>query len=372
MFLEEVYSKYSFQTAIEAVQSRNLGDVEQALNKACYSEKLSFGDYLSLISPLADSFLENMAELAHDLTLKRFGKTIQLFMPLYLSNECRSSCVYCGFSYENKIPRKTLHYDELEKEAEILKSQGLEHVLILTGEAYSKTPVSYIAECTRILRKHFSSIAIEIYPMDIDRYKTLIEAGVDGLTLYQETYDPDTYKEYHLRGMKKNMEYRLNAPDRGGMAGFRKISLGTLLGLSHPLGELFFLGLHLQYMYKTYWKTFLQASLPRMRPAKGGFQKVVPVSDREFLRFILALRLMFPDLGLTLSTRETPDLRDNLVGLGITSFSAGSKTEPGGYQGSGALEQFEIEDKRRLEEVIEMIRSKGYDPVIKDFDRALL
>lgn len=368
----ETFNQYNFKQCVNEIQSKTKVDVETALHKSIVKKKLSFEDYLSIISPNADLYLEELATLSKEITKERFGKTIQIYMPMYLSNECRSSCLYCGFSFENKIKRKTLTQDEIKKEAEILSSKGIEHILILTGEDYSKTSLNYLIESVQILNQYFSSISIEVYPMDTDDYSQLIKAGVDGLTLYQETYDRETYVKYHLRGIKKNMDYRLNGPDRGGQAGFRKIGIGALLGLSAPLGEMYFLGLHLEHLFKKYWKTSIQVSLPRMRPAEGDFHSIVPVSDREFLRYIFGLRIFFADLGIVLSTREKMKLRDNLIGLGITTMSAESKTEPGGYSGSGALEQFETEDKRSLHEIMNIIRSKGFDPVFKDFDRALI
>lgn len=368
----ETFTQFEFSKSIELVKSKSKQDVEIALSKIIRSEKLEFNDYISLISPQADYYLEEMATISKEITEERFGKTILMYMPMYLSNECRSSCLYCGFSFENKIKRKTLSFDEIRQEAKIISGKGIQHLLILTGEDYSKTPLSYLVESVKILKEYFSSISIEIYPMDTEDYLQLIDAGVDGLALYQETYDSKTYQKYHLRGIKKNMNYRLNGPDRGGIAGFRKIGIGALLGLSDPLGEMFFLGLHTSHLLKEYWKTSIQISLPRMRPAEGDFHEVISVSDREFLRFIFAIRLFFKDVGIVLSTRENKKLRNNLIGLGITTMSAESKTEPGGYSGSGALEQFETEDKRSLKEVMSSIKQKGYDPVLKDFDSALM
>lgn len=365
------FQEIEFSNAVSQVLSKNKQSVEIALHNAI-QKKTNFEDYLAFLSPASGAYLEEMAVLSSRTTKERFGNTIQIYVPLYLSNECRSSCLYCGFSFENKIPRTTLNKIQLKKEAEILSNKGYQHILLLTGEDYSKTPLEYIKESIILLREYFSSISIEIYPMDIDEYHVLIDAGADGLALYQETYDKETYKKYHTRGVKKNMEYRLEGPDRGGIAGFRKLGIGALLGLSNPLGELYFLGLHATHLYKNYWRSQIQISLPRMRPAEGEFSNVVPVPDKDFVRFLLALRLHFPDLGLVLSTRESPRLRDNLIGLGITQMSAGSKTEPGGYQGVDALEQFETEDKRTLTELMDVIRSKGYDPVLKDFDRAIL
>ncbi len=368
----ELFEKTSFETGSQIIRSKTKEDVERALHRASLGVSLDFEDYLSLVSPSASSYLEPMAFLSKEIKKERFGNIIQLFMPLYLSNECRSSCLYCGFSYENKIPRKTLTEEEIRKEAEVLQSKGIRHLVILTGEDYSKTNLNYILRAISILREFFDSIAIEIYPLDTDDYRTVIDSGVEALIVYQETYDPEVYAENHYRGIKKNMRYRLEAPDRGGKAGFRRIGLGALLGLSDPLGEMFKLGEHAKYLMGEYWKTSFQISLPRMRPAAGEFQKILPVSNRDFVRYLFALRISFPDIGLVLSTRESANLRDHLSLLGITSISVESKTEPGGYSNSGALKQFEIEDDRSVSEIVSSLKKSGLDPVFKDFDRALL
>lgn len=368
----EIFDEISFRDAGEIVRSKTKEDAENALHKSASKLPLTFEDYVSLISPSASVYLEPMAYRAQEIKKERFGNTIQLYMPLYLSNECRSSCLYCGFSYENKIPRKTLNEVEIRQEAEILRKKGIRHLVVLTGEDYGKTNLEYIANAVSILKESFDSIAIEIYPLDTEPYKTLIESGAEALVVYQETYDPEVYAENHYRGIKKNMRYRLDAPDRGGKAGFRRIGLGALLGLSDPLGELYKLGEHAKYLMKEYWRTSFQVSLPRMRPAAGDFQKIIPVSDKEFVRYLFALRISFPDVGLVLSTRESKTLRDNLATLGITHMSVESKTEPGGYSDSGALKQFEIEDNRTIPELVSVLKNLGLDPVFKDFDRALL
>ncbi|MCE9499983.1 MAG: 2-iminoacetate synthase ThiH [Leptospira sp.] len=367
----ELFHAHNFSNAIEKVKAKSLADVEGALHRAFSGNPTDFNDYLAFVSPSAAKYLETMASIAQSITMQRFGKTMQLFMPLYLSNECRSSCLYCGFSFENKIPRKTLKFEELRIEAELISQKGINHILILTGEDYSHTPVEYISDCIQILKEYFSSVAIEVYPLEVAEYEKLINAGADGLVLYQETYDPVAYKKFHIRGVKKDMEYRLSGPDRGGLAGFRKIGLGALLGLSNALGEMYFIGLHAQYMFRKYWRSSIQISLPRMRPAQGDFHSIIPVPDPEFVQYILALRIFLPDAGIVLSTRENPDLRDNLAGIAITTMSAGSRTEPGGYQDSGALEQFATEDKRDVSEIMKMLSDKGIDPVLKDFDRVL-
>ena len=367
----DIYKEYSFKDVSGYVKNKSRADVELALHEASLHRQVSFEDFLALVSPAAGKYLEEMAVISKNITLERFGNTIQLFMPLYLSNECRSSCTYCGFRYENEIPRKTLTRAEIEAEADIIFGKGIRHVLALTGEDYSKTSYDYIMDAVTLLRKKFPSVSVEIYPLKTEQYAGLVNAGVEGLALYQETYDPEKYRIFHTRGMKKNLEYRLEGPDRGGIAGFRRIGLGVLLGLSDPYGELFFLGLHAGHILKNYWKTLVQLSFPRIRPTASGFQDIVPVSDREFVRFMLAFRLYIHDAGLVLSTRETAGFRDNMVGLGITSMSVESRTDPGGYSGSNELEQFAISDERTVAELTAMLKSRGFDPVKKDFDRVL-
>ncbi|EPG74859.1 thiazole biosynthesis protein ThiH [Leptospira fainei serovar Hurstbridge str. BUT 6] len=368
----ELFDSTPFSEASERVLSKTKYDVEAALDKSSNGRPITFEEYLALISPSADSYLEEMAALSQHWTRKRFGNIVSLYMPMYLSNECRSSCIYCGFSYENKIPRKTLSEEEIHREAQILHAKGIRHLVFLTGEEYSKTNLEYLKNAVKILRQYFDSISIEIYPMDVIQYSQLIAEGVEGLVVYQETYDPDVYVKYHLRGIKKNMHYRLEAPDRGGIAGFRRIGLGTLLGLANPYGEMFKLGEHASYISKSYWRSTVQISLPRMRPAAGDFNRTIKINDREFVRFLFALRLFLPDSGIVQSTRETRRMRDHLAGLVVTHMSVESRTDPGGYSGGEALKQFEIEDERRIPEILEMLRSKGLDPVFKDFDLAFL
>ncbi|TGK00883.1 2-iminoacetate synthase ThiH [Leptospira semungkisensis] len=368
----ELFDLVSFSEARERVLYKTSRDVRSALDRSHSGKHLSFDEYLSLISPSADPYLEEIAELTLEWTKRRFGNTILLYMPMYLSNECRSSCVYCGFSYENKIPRKTLKEEEIHAESKVLYEKGIRHVLILTGEEYSITNLEYLCSAVRILKSYFDSVSIEIYPMETEKYEVLIKEGVEGLVIYQETYDPETYSKYHLRGMKKNMRYRLEAPDRGGRAGFRRIGVGALLGLSDPYGEMFRLGEHAQYLTKEYWRTTIQISLPRMRPAEGEFDLTIPISDREYVRFLFALRLFLPDSGLVQSTRESIRMRNHLAGMPITHMSVESRTDPGGYSGGMELKQFEIEDSRKIPEFVEMLKKKGLDPVFKDFDRAFL
>ena len=367
----ELHSSLNTNQIKDKLASVNDTEILITLEKAKAKLKLDFNDYLNLISPQAIFYLEELAQIAKQITEERFGKTIQLFMPMYLSNHCRSSCLYCGFSFENKIKRKTLSEEEIHSEAQALFKKGIKHILILTGEDYSNTSIEYIKKAIIILKEYFPSISIEIYPLNTNEYEELISAGADSLILYQETYLEEVYKKYHIRGVKKNMEYRLNGPDRGAKANFRKIGLGALLGLADPFVELYFLGRHAEHLLKNYWKTNIQFSLPRMRPNASNFNEIILISDKLFLQFIFALRIYFQDSPIILSTRESRKIRNNLIGLGVTTYSAESRTDPGGYSIGDELVQFEIEDNRSLNEIIDLIRSKGYDPVIKDFDKSL-
>ncbi len=339
-------------------------NVESALARA--DGTLDEQDFAALLSPAAHPYLEAMAQKARDLTRRRFGRVVQLYAPMYLSNECRSSCTYCGFSYENKVPRLTLTLDEIEAEAEVLYESGIRHILLLTGEDYKRTPVEFIGEAVGRLSRKFPSISIEVYPLKTEEYDFLRTKGVDGLAVYQETYDPVRYREVHLRGMKKRMDYRLDCPDRAGQAGFRKIALGSLLGLSDPAADTFFAGMHARYIMKNFWQTQVSLSLPRLRPA-DHVPDFPTVPDSMYARFIFALRLFLPDAGLILSTRESPRMRDGLARISITQMSAGSKTEPGGYSGSGALEQFTIQDERSVAAVSQMLRDAQLEPVFVDW-----
>lgn len=339
-------------------------NVESALSRA--DGTLDERDFAALLSPAADPYLETMAVKAHELTRRRFGNVVQLYAPMYLSNECRSSCTYCGFSFENKVPRLTLSLDEIEKEADVLYASGIRHILLLTGEDYKRTPVEFIGRAAERLSPRFPSISIEVYPLKTEEYDFLRPKGVDGLAVYQETYDPVRYAEVHLRGMKKRMDYRLDCPDRAGLAGFRKIALGSLLGLSDPAADTYFAGMHARYIMKNFWRTQIAISLPRLRPA-DNVPDFPTVPDSMYARFFFALRLFLPDAGLILSTRESRTMRDGLARIVITQMSAGSKTEPGGYSGSGALEQFTIQDDRSVSEIAEMLQNAGLDPLFVDW-----
>ena len=312
-------------------------------------------------------------EKAQNLTLKHFGKTIQLYAPLYISNECINSCTYCGFNTKSGIKRVTLTVEQIIQEGKFLKKQGFQHILIVCGENKQKVPVSFLKEAIKKLKEDFVSISIEVYPMEEEEYRELIEAGADGLAIYQETYHPETYKKVHPKGPKSNYQWRYEAPERAARAGMRKLGLGVLLGLYDWRYEIEKLSEQLNYLMKKYWQTQFQLSFPRLNPAETDYEIKYPVSDEDLIAIITTLRINFPQLPFTLSTRENEKFRNQILPYGITSMSAGSKTFPGGYTlGLDSGKQFEIADNRTVKEVVTSIKKAGYEPVFKDWDRELI
>jgi 2-iminoacetate synthase len=329
---------------------------------------LSPVDFLMLLSPAAENRLEEMALQANRLTVQHFGRTILLYTPLYLANYCINHCIYCGFNARNNIVRRKLTLDEVELEAKAIAVSGLQHLLILTGESRRHSPVAYIRDCVHILRKYFSSISIEIYPLLKDEYRELVAVGVDGLTLYQEVYDRDVYLQVHPKGPKRNYRFRLEAAERGAAAGMRSVNIGALLGLHDWRSEVFFTGLHAAYLVKQFPGAEVSVSFPRMRPQFGDFLPPCPVSDRALVQSITAMRLFLPRVGITISTRESAVLRDRLLYLGVTKMSAGSSTVIGGHTDSkDGPGQFEISDKRSVAEMRAAVSARGYKPVLKDW-----
>lgn len=367
-FYDEIH-KTSWKEIEKETAARNASDVESALA----ARTIDLNGFISLLSPAAEPYLEEMAQRAHTLTQQRFGKTISMFAPLYVSNFCTNNCAYCGFNAKNSVGRLKLTPEQVLEEGRFINRMGFRHLLLVSGEAPKLVPAEYFNTISDMLRPLFSSLAVEIYPMSTDDYRSMIDHGVDGLTVFQETYKEEFYPEVHLGGKKRDFRWRLETPDRGGEAGFRRIGLGALLGLTDWRVEAFFMGLHTRYLMRKFWKSQVSISFPRLRPAAGEFQPLHPVSDLNFVQLLTALRLFLPDTGFTLSTREPASFRDHLIPLGITSMSAGSKTDPGGYTlGKEAEAQFEIADHRTPEMVAEVIRQKGYEPVWKDWDEAFL
>lgn len=369
MSFAEKIKKYNWDIVKSAILAKTADDVRTALNAA----KRTHDDLLALLSPAAEPFIEEMAQQAHSITLQRFGRIIQMYAPIYLSNQCTNYCLYCGFNCTNRIVRKTLTKTEAMREAEAIYDLGFRHILLVSGESPADVPVSYFCQIAQNLKNLFASISIEIYPLNIDGYRDLIQSGIDGLTIYQETYNPAIYPIVHPAGKKHDYNWRLLTPDRGGRAGFRRINIGALLGLSDWRVEGAFTGLHAIYLQRQYWQSHISISFPRLRPATGGYEPEFPVNNSALVQLICAFRLFLPDAGLVVSTREPEQLRNNLIPLGITQMSAGSQTSPGGYSlADHAENQFEVFDKRSPADVAKMISSSGYEPVWKDWDKSFL
>lgn len=332
----------------------------------------SFEKLVALVSPAAENYLEDMAQSAHQLTIKRVGKTIRLYAPLYLSNYCVNSCLYCGFNKQNKFERTRLTTEQAIREADIVAAEGFTDILLVSSEDREFVSVDYLVELAKKLRDKFSSVSVEIYQLSGAEYSRLFEAGIEGVTLYQETYNRSSYAYYHKAGPKSDYDSRLETADRIAAAGMREIGLGALLGLTNWRNETLALGEHAHYLMKRYWQSHVSISFPRLRPAfeveRSQFEHLL--SDRNLAQMIMALRLCFPDAGLVLSTRERAQLRDHLIKLGITKISAGSKTNPGGYSHCQTTGQFEIDDNRSPAEVATVIKEQGLEPVWKDWDIA--
>lgn len=342
-------------------------DVAKALRK----ERLSIEELGMLLSPAAAAFLPEMAKRSAAMTIERFGRTIQIYAPLYLSNFCVNRCVYCGFSAENHIPRRVLSIDEAEQEALLLANRGFRHILLVAGEAPAKMGVAYLARLAERLRDRFAAVSIEIQPLEEDDYCRLFRAGITAVAVYQETYDQNLYAKMHLAGPKADMDYRLATPARAAAAGMREVGIGALLGLSDWRLEGLSLGIHLAWLRRNFWKTGLTVSFPRLRPAAGNFKPLVEVLEEDLAQMLFALRMFDPDVGLLLSTREEARFRDGMIGLAPTRYSAGSCTAPGGYSDPETNgEQFVIDDQRSIDEVCRDIKAKGFDPVRKDWDMA--
>jgi 2-iminoacetate synthase len=353
----------------EQVLQATSDDVRRALQ----CDDLAPRDLAALLSPVAASHLEEMASLSNRITRRHFGRTIALYAPIYLSNVCASDCIYCGYAERSgmKGERRTLTESEIHAECKALAAHGFQSVLLLTGDAPRVAPIEYLAEAVVIARQYFASVSVEVYALDVEGYQKLADLGLEGVTLYMETYHKETYAKVHLKGRKKDFDYRLAAIERAGLSEVRKLGIGALLGLYDWRIDGFWAALHAKYLQKKCWRSAVSVSFPRLLHAPSRYPVRWLPSDREFVQLILAMRLFLPEVGFNLSTRERGGLRDGLIPLGVTHMSAGSSTRPGGYSSCGeqTLQQFEIEDRRTPAEVVNTIRSAGYDPVWKDFDR---
>jgi 2-iminoacetate synthase len=404
---------------VQSLLRQSLDTHADSVRKSLTKSKLSLTDFAHLISPAASEFIETLSQRSHQLTQQRFGKVIRLFAPLYLSNECINNCQYCGFSRDNPILRVTLTVDEVVREARALREQGFRNILLVAGEHPKFVSTTYLRECVAALHAEVPGVSLEIGPLETADYYPLVGAGADGLVVYQETYDRGIYAEMHTAGPKRDFDWRLETPERAYAAGFRRLGIGALYGLADWRYEAICVAAHADYLLRNCWKAQLTISLPRLRPCAGEFQPPAHMTDRDLAQLVCALRLMFPDIGLVLSTREPAKLRDGLIPLGITMMSAGSHTEPGGYTGAGreklhqtvrgrivelgapvspklnsegasewvkagsrgrsphqnhvtnATGQFQIADERSSQEVADLIHRLGYEPVWKDWDAAL-
>ena len=395
-FLAE-FETLPWESLLRRARTASRAAVRESMDRG----SLTLADFAHLISPAAGECLEELARRSHTLTVRRFGRVIRLFAPLYLSNECVNICRYCGFSRNNPILRVTLTLDEVLQEARALKAQGFRNILLVAGEHPRFVSPAYLRDCVARVRGEVPSVSLEVGPLAVEEYRPLVAAGAEGLVVYQETYDRAVYAEMHVAGPKRDFAWRLETPERAYAAGFRRLGIGALYGLADWRFEALAVAAHAAYLLRHCWKAFLTISLPRLRPCAGEFQPLTHMSDRELVQLVCAFRLMFPDVGLVLSTRESPKLRDGLIPLGITLMSAGSHTEPGGYTGAGrdhvhqtvrgrivdagasewaasgtptgpgATEQFAIADTRSAAEVARRIAALGYEPVWKDWDAAL-
>ncbi len=367
----DVIERYSWEGTTDAIASATLADARRVLARAKVGVTLSPDEFAILISPAAAPLLEEMAQLSQQITRRRFGLTMSMYIPMYVSNACTNKCVYCGFNHDNKFERTTLSLDDVRQECEAIKELGpFENLLVVSGEYPALCGVDYLEQVLRVARPMFANLTLEVQPLKTEQYKQLVGAGLNGVVCFQETYHREAYKKYHPRGMKSHYAWRLNGFDRMGQAGVHKIGLGVLIGLENWRTDLTMLARHLRYLQKKYWRTRYAVNFPRMRPSESGYQPNVVMTDRELAQLTFAFRIFDHDIDISWSTRESPALRDNMAPLGVTSMSAGSQTEPGGYRVSPqALEQFEVSDSRTPAEVTAAIRAHGLEPVWKDWDK---
>ncbi|MDE6381394.1 MAG: 2-iminoacetate synthase ThiH [Muribaculaceae bacterium] len=367
----DIIDGYDWDETLRIVSEATDADVRRVLDKAERGVKpLTPEEFAILISEAADPDLERMAALRRHFTLERFGNTISMYIPMYVSNACTNKCVYCGFNHDNPLERTTLTMSQIEDECKAIKKLGpFENLLIVSGEYPSLCGVEYMERVLNVCRPYFHNLTLEIQPLRSSEYERLTHSGLNGVVCFQETYHREAYRQYHPRGMKSHYAWRLNGYDRMGEAGVHKIGLGVLLGLEDWRADTVMMARHLRYLQKKYWRSRYSVNFPRMRPSESGYQPKTVISDRELARLTFAFRLFDHDVDISFSTRETPEYRDNMLTLGVTSMSAGSRTDPGGYVSQpDSLEQFEVSDSRSPLDVAEAIRSHGYEPVWKDWD----
>jgi 2-iminoacetate synthase len=359
------YKNFDFNTFINQISSTKIQNI---INK----EDLSAMDFLALLSPKALTHIESMAQKANEISVKNFGKCILLYAPLYVSNFCINNCLYCGFSTNNNINREVLNFEEIEENCKVVSGYGIRHILLVCGESRVKTSLEYLKKSVEILKKYFDCVDLEVYPLEENEYRQLFETGVDGLTIYQETYNEELYKVLHTKGAKADYKYRLETCERAGRANFRNLNVGALLGLDNFVSEVFFAGLHAQYLRRSFPQAEIGMSFPRLCPAEGKFKPKVTVSDKQLVQAMCAVRIFINRINIAISTRESALLRKNIIPLGITKMSAGSSTEVGGYvkriKNNEILSkgQFTINDIASVNDVKETIYKSGYQPIMKD------
>ena len=396
MSFASVFHQVPWKDRYEQCLSTTPEQVEEALEGSGHP----LARFERLISPAAGDYLEALCQHSQSITQQRFGKVIRLFAPLYLSNECINNCSYCGFSRDNPILRVTLKTEEVLQEANALAEQGFRHILLVAGEHPKFVSNGYLEDCIHRLAHFIPSLSLEVGPMEQEDYVPLVRSGAEGLVVYQETYDREIYRTMHTSGPKKKFDWRLDTPERAFDAGFRRLGIGALFGLADWRTEAIALAAHVEHLLRRCWTAQVTLSFPRLRPCAGSFEPLTLFDDRSLVQCIAAFRLCFPDVGQVLSTREPASLRDGLISLGITTMSAGSHTEPGGYTGAGqdnlhqtvrgriqnenlpfegthqekrkATGQFDIADDRSPSEMADVILKRGYEPVWKDWDASIL
>jgi len=364
----DLITSYDWEAVRQSIYRSTPADVQQALAK----ERITMEDFAALVSPAAEPYLKAMAEKSYRITRRRFGNTIQLYVPLYIANYCSNHCIYCGFNCRNQIKRTILDEAAIRREAEAIRQKyKFQHILLVTGEAPAKSSVEYIGRAIEIMREYFQQVSIEVQPLEVEEYKFLMDKGLHSVYVYQETYNEQRYPVYHPKGRKANYRYRLDTGDRLGEAGIYKTGLGNLIGLEDWRTEGWFTALHLRYLENKYWRTKYSIAFPRLRPyaGEGSFQPNYPASERDLLQLICAYRLVSEDVELSVSTRESAECRDRIMPFGVTTMSAGSSTMPGGYadEGDRELEQFAINDDRTPAQVEAAVKAKGFEAVWKDW-----
>ncbi|HOJ49809.1 MAG TPA: 2-iminoacetate synthase ThiH [Spirochaetota bacterium] len=365
-----MFSEYIPSINIDYYKSLWAAASKTEIQNILYKNKISIDEFAVLLSPISLEMLKDIAYIAREKTIKKFGYNIGLYTPLYLSNYCVNACSYCSFNCNARIIRKHLTIEEVEKECKEIKKEGFDNILLVSGEDHEKVNINYLIDAVKIAKKYFSYVAIEVYPLEEKDYKILRDAGLDGVTLYQETYNREVYKIYH-KGPKANYSYRLDTMDRAARGGIKRLNIASLFGLNDWREEAIYLAHHINYLRKNYWNVDLALSFPRIRPNSLGFKPLYPITDKELVLLIASFRLLDDSLSLVLSTRESESFRNGMIKICVNNISAGSKTNPGGHLEDDSDGQFVIADNRTSRQIYEYLRSIGYEPVWKDWEKVL-